>query len=139
MSWIYEKKEFTEDMIPEGAVGFVYEMSAIIDGKTVRYIGKKNFYADVKTKLSKKNIPTDKRLKTYKRVKKATYQNYYSSNDVLKKAKKDGILIRREILEICFSKLSLSYAECKYQFVLGVLEGDEFLNGNILGRFFRSK
>ena len=139
MSWIYEKKEFTEDMIPEGAVGFVYEMSAIIDGKTVRYIGKKNFYADVKTKLSKKNIPTDKRLKTYKRVKKATYQNYYSSNDVLKKAKKDGILIRREILEICFSKLSLSYAECKYQFVLGVLESDEFLNGNILGRFFRSK
>jgi hypothetical protein len=139
MSWIYEKKEFTEDMIPEGAVGFVYEMSAIIDGKTVRYIGKKNFYADVKTKLSKKNIPTDKRLKTYKRVKKATYQNYYSSNDVLKKAKKDGILIRREILEICFSKLSLSYAECKYQFVLGVLEGDEFLNGNILGKFYKIK
>jgi len=139
MSWIYEKKEFTEDMIPEGAVGFVYEMSAIIDGKTVRYIGKKNFYADVKTKLSKKNIPTDKRLKTYKRVKKATYQNYYSSNDVLKKAKKDGILIRREILEICFSKLSLSYAECKYQFVLAVLEGDEFLNGNILGKFYKIK
>jgi hypothetical protein len=139
MSWIYEKKEFTEDMIPEGAVGFVYEMSAIIDGKTVRYIGKKNFYADVKTKLSKKNIPTDKRLKTYKRVKKATYQNYYSSNDVLKKAKKDGILIRREILEICFSKLSLSYAECKYQFVLGVLESDEFLNGNILGKFYKIK
>jgi hypothetical protein len=139
MSWIYEKKEFTEDMIPEGAVGFVYEMSAIIDGKTVRYIGKKNFYADVKTKLSKKNIPTDKRLKTYKRVKKATYQNYYSSNDVLKKAKKDGILIRREILEICFSKLSLSYAECKYQFVLGVLERDEFLNGNILGKFYKIK
>jgi hypothetical protein len=139
MSWIYEKKEFTEDMIPEGAVGFVYEMSAIIDGKTVRYIGKKNFYADVKTKLSKKNIPTDKRLKTYKRVKKATYQNYYSSNDVLKKAKKDGILIRREILEICFSKLSLSYAECKYQFVLAVLESDEFLNGNILGKFYKIK
>jgi len=113
--WVFEGKEFTEDMIPEGAIGFVYEMMAIINGKSVRYIGKKNFYADVKTKLAKKDLPTDKRLKSYKRVRKTTYQNYYSSNEVLKKAKKDGVPIRREILEICFSKLKLSYAECKYQ------------------------
>jgi hypothetical protein len=126
-------------MIPEGAIGFVYEMMAIIDGKPVRYIGKKNFYADVKTKLIKKELSTDRRMKTYKRVRKYTYQNYYSSNEVLKKAKKDGVLIRREILEICFSKLSLSYAECKYQFTLGVLEKDEFLNGNILGKFYKQK
>jgi hypothetical protein len=98
--WIFEGKEFTDEMIPEGAVGFVYEMMAIIDGKPVRYIGKKNFYADVKTKLVKKELSTDKRMKTYKRVRKYTYQNYYSSNEVLKKAKKDGVLIRREILEI---------------------------------------
>lgn len=137
--WVFEGKEFTEDMIPEGAVGFVYEMMAIIDGKPVRYIGKKNFYADVKTKLAKKDLPSDKRLKTYKRVKKTTYKNYYSSNDVLKKAKADGVLIRREILEICFSKLQLSYAECKYQFTLGVLEKEEFLNGNILGKFYKQK
>jgi len=83
MSWIYQNKEFTEDMIPENAVGFIYEMTAIIDGKSVSYIGKKNFYADVKTKLSKKNMPTDKRLKTYKRVRKTIYQRYYSSNEVL--------------------------------------------------------
>jgi len=137
--WVFEGKEFTEDMIPEGAVGFVYEMVAIIDGKPVRYIGKKNFYADVKTKLAKKDLPTDKRLKSYKRVRKVTYQNYYSSNEVLKQAKKNGILIRREILEICFSKLHLSYAECKYQFTLGVLEKEEFLNGNILGKFYKQK
>lgn len=137
--WVFEGKEFTEEMIPEGAVGFVYEMVSIIDGKPVRYIGKKNFYADVKTKLAKKDIPTDKRLKSYKRVRKATYQNYYSSNEVLKQAKKNGILIRREILEICHSKLSLSYAECKYQFTLGVLEKEEFLNGNILGKFYKQK
>jgi len=78
MSWIYKGKEFTEDMIPENAIGFIYNMTAIIDGKSISYIGKKNFYADIKTKLSKKAMPTDKRLKTYKRVKKATYQNYYS-------------------------------------------------------------
>jgi hypothetical protein len=137
--WILEGKEFTEEMIPEGAVGFVYEMMSIIDGKPVRYIGKKNFYADVKTKLGKKEMPTDKRLKTYKRVRKTTYQNYFSSNEVLKQAYKEGITIRREILHICFGKQELSYYECKYQFSLGVLESDEFLNGNILGKFYKLK
>jgi hypothetical protein len=137
--WILNGKEFTEEMIPEGAVGFVYEMLAIVNGKSIRYIGKKNFYADVKTKLGKKEMPADKRLKTYKRVRKVTYQNYYSSNDVLKKAHKDGITIRREILHICFDKRELSYYECKYQFTLGVLECEEFLNGNILGKFYKLK
>jgi hypothetical protein len=137
--WVLEGKEFTEEMIPEGAVGFVYEMMSIIDGKPVRYIGKKNFYADVKTKLGKKEMPTDKRLKTYKRVRKTTYQNYFSSNEVLKQAYKEGITIRREILHICFGKQELSYYECKYQFSLGVLESDEFLNGNILGKFYKLK
>jgi hypothetical protein len=137
--WILNGKEFTEEMIPEGAVGFVYEMLAIVNGKLIRYIGKKNFYADVKTKLGKKEMPADKRLKTYKRVRKVTYQNYYSSNDVLKKAHKDGITIRREILHICFDKRELSYYECKYQFTLGVLESEEFLNGNILGKFYKLK
>lgn len=137
--WVFKGKEFTEEMIPEGAVGFVYEMVSIIDGKPVRYIGKKNFYADVKTKLGKKEMPTDKRLKTYKRVRKTTYKNYFSSNEVLKKAHADGITIRREILHICFGKQELSYYECKFQFALGVLESEEFLNGNILGKFYKLK
>ena len=139
MSWIYKGKVFTEDMIPENAVGFIYEMTAIIDGKSVSYIGKKNFYADVKTKLGKKDMPTDKRLKTYKRVRKTIYQRYYSSNEVLKKSHKDGVLIKRDILRICHSKLELSYQETKHQFVLGVLESDKYLNGNILGRFYKFK
>lgn len=139
MSWIYKGKVFTEDMIPENAVGFIYEMTAIIDGKSVSYIGKKNFYADVKTKLGKKNMPTDKRLKTYKRVRKTIYQRYYSSNEVLKKAHKDGVLIKRDILRICYSKIELSYQETKHQFVLGVLESDKYLNGNILGKFYKFK
>jgi alanyl-tRNA synthetase len=33
MSWIYNGKEFLDKMVPEGAVGFIYEMNAIIDGK----------------------------------------------------------------------------------------------------------
>lgn len=139
MSWIYKHIEFTEEMIPEGAVGFVYLMTAVIDGKLMSYIGKKNFYADVKTKLSKKETSTDKRKKTYKRVRKVTYKNYYSSNEVLKKAHGEGTHINRTILFIAYSKTELTYMETKYLFQFDVLYSPEFLNANILGRFFKKK
>lgn len=139
MSWIYKHKEFTEDMIPEGAVGFVYLMTSVIDGKLMSYIGKKNFYADVKTKLSRKETSTDKRKKTYKRVRKVTYKNYYSSNVTLKKAHAEGKRINRHILHICYSKAELTYMETKYLFKFEVLESPDFLNANILGRFYKKK
>jgi hypothetical protein len=139
MSWIYRGKVFEDKDIPENALGFVYQMAVIINGKSYSYIGKKNFFSNTKTKLAKKNISTDKRLKKYKVVTKSAYQNYYSSNDVLKKAHKDGVLIQRTILKICYSKTELTYQEVKHQFELGVLESDMYLNGNILGRFYKQK
>lgn len=139
MSWIYRGHVYKDEYIPVDAVGFIYQMSAIINGKSVSYIGKKNFYASIKTKLSKKAMPTDKRLKTYKRVTKTSYQNYFSSNETLKQAHKDGITIKREILRICYSNNELTYQEVKHQFLLGVLEDDLYLNGNILGRFYKNK
>jgi hypothetical protein len=128
-------------MIPEGAEGFVYEMQAVIDGKLVRYIGKKNFYSVTKKRFGKKALSSmqDKRAKKYTIQKKLTYLDYYSSNAVLKDAHKAGIEIRRYMLKICFSKMELTYYETKFQFVRGVLESDEFLNGNILGRFYKFK
>ena len=36
MSWIYNQTVFTDEKITEGAVGFVYMMTAIIDGKCVK-------------------------------------------------------------------------------------------------------
>ena len=139
MSWIYKGKEFTEDMIPENAIGFIYNMTAIIDGKSISYIGKKNFWAYPKTNLAKKDMPTDKRLKTYVRKKRNAYKNYYSSNEVLKKAHKDNIKIKRDILMICYSATELTYQEVKHQFKYEVLEKEEFLNRNILGKFFKFK
>jgi hypothetical protein len=137
MSWIYEGKVFEDKDIPEGAIGFIYMMSAIIDGKACGYIGKKNFYSNRKKQLKKKDLPTDKRKKTYERVSKTDYQNYYSSNDVLKKAHKEGIVIKRVILRICFSATELTYQEVKHQFAYGVLEHEGWLNGNILGKFYK--
>ena len=139
--WSYQGQDFDSSMIPEGAVGFVYEMQAVIDGKLVRYIGKKNFYSTTKKKFGKKAMASmeDKRNKKYTIQKKLTYQSYYSSNSVLKDAHKAGIEIRRYMLKICYSAMELTYYETKFQFVRGVLESDEFLNGNILGRFYKFK
>ena len=139
--WSYQGQDFESSMIPEVAEGFVYEMQAIIDGKLVRYIGKKNFYSVTKKRFGKKALSSmqDKRAKKYTMQKKLTYLDYYSSNAVLKDAHKAGIEIRRYMLKICFSKMELTYYETKFQFVRGVLESDDFLNGNILGRFYKFK
>ena len=141
MSWIYKAVEFTDAMIPEGAVGFVYEMEAIIDGKSVRYVGKKNFFSVRKKRFGKKALAqmTDKRTKKYTMITKPSYQNYYSSNKVLQDAYKAGIPIKRYMVKICFSKAELTYYETKYQFKREVLEKEEYLNGNILGKFYKFK
>ena len=141
MSWIFQGKEFDELSIPEGGVGFIYMMTAIIDGRSVAYIGKKNFFANIKKKMGKKALAmsTDKRLKKYTRELKPDFMRYYSSNKILKDAHKAEVQIRREILRICYSATELTYQEVKYQFKYEVLEREEFLNGNILGRFYKTK
>ena len=67
MSWIYQGKKFTETNIPKNGIGFIYHMSVILNGNTYAYIGKKNFFSNVKKKLGKKALAlvTDKRLKKY--------------------------------------------------------------------------
>lgn len=137
MSWIYNNVQFTPEMIPGDAVGFIYEMSAIIDGKPVKYIGKKLFFSTRKKKLTQKKAPSDRRKKNYEIVQKLNYENYYSSNSILKDAHKNSVPIKRVILRICYSKTELTYQETKLQFVHEVLERDDYLNANILGRFFK--
>lgn len=141
MTWKYKGKEFDESCIPEGGIGFIYIMTAIINGKSVAYIGKKNFFANIKRPLGKKAlaISTDKRLKKYTRELKPDFMKYYSSNKTLKDAHKAGVVIKREILMICYSAMELTYQEVKHQFKYEVLEKEEYLNGNILGRFYKTK
>ena len=141
MSWIYKGEVFNDSKIPEGAIGFIYEMEAIIDGKAVRYVGKKNFYSTTKKKFGVKALANmeDKRAKKYTIQVKPNYQNYYSSNKVLQDAHKAGVIIKRFMVRICFSKTELTYHETKFQFVREVLEKEEYLNANILGRFYKIK
>jgi hypothetical protein len=141
MSWVYKGEVFNDSKIPEGALGFIYEMEAIIDGQAVRYIGKKNFYSTTKKKFGVKALANmeDKRAKKYTIQVKPNYQNYYSSNKVLQDAHKAGVIIKRFMVRICFSKTELTYHETKFQFVREVLEKEEYLNANILGRFYKIK
>ena len=44
--------------------------------------------------------------------------------------------LKRKILQIAYNKKELTYLECKYQFVLEVLEDKLYLNDNILGKFY---
>jgi hypothetical protein len=140
-SWLYKGKTFTDKDIPEDAIGFVYEMQAIIDGKAVAYIGKKNFFSIRKKKFGKKKLAgmTDKRAKKYEMIKKLNYEDYYSSNKILQDAYKKNVPIKRYIVKICYSKLELTYHETKYQFQREVLEKEEYLNANILGKFYKFK
>lgn len=140
MSWLYNKKVFTDKMIPKNAHGFLYMISLTVDGKKMFYVGKKNFYSVRNVKLGKRALAArkDKRGSKKKRVEKLSYQNYYSSNDVIKKAVKGGIKVKREILKICYSKIELTYEETKELFVLDVLNKNNYLNNNILGRFYRN-
>ena len=141
MSWIHEGKVFDESNIPEGAIGFIYHMSVILNGHSYAYIGKKNFFANIKKPMSKKALAqtTDKRLKKYTRVLKPNFMNYFSSNQQLKEAHKAGCIIKREILRICYTATELTYQEVKHQFKYEVLEKEGYLNGNILGKFYKFK
>jgi hypothetical protein len=141
MSWTYKGKEFDELSIPKHGIGFIYIMTAIIDGKSVSYIGKKNFFTNRKKPLGKKALAliTDKRVKKYTREIKPDFVNYYSSNVTLKNAHKAGVSIKREILMICNTGMELTYQEVKHQFKYEVLEKEEYLNQNILGRFYKTK
>jgi hypothetical protein len=141
MHWKYKGKEFDDSCIPENGIGFIYIMTAIIDGKSVAYIGKKNFFANIKRPMGKKALAmsTDKRLKKYTRELRPDFMKYYSSNKTLKDAHKAGVTIKREILMICYSAMELTYQEVKHQFKYEVLEKEEYLNANILGRFYKTK
>ena len=128
LNWIYEKKDFTEDLIGDN-YGFVYEITNLTNNK--KYIGKKFFYSaktkQVKGKKKKFKVSSD-------------WQTYYGSSDTLQK----DVLqygpenFRREILHLCKTKGECGYLEAKEQFVNNVLESDDYYNTWIMVRVRKS-
>ena len=137
MKWLYKNKEINEiSDLPNNAFGFVYQTTHLPTGK--KYIGKKSLIYNLKKKLGKKEKALWEgkgRPPMYKRVlKESDWKTYYGSHSFIKEANKEDLT--REILEIAYHKKELTYLECKYQFMLGVLENKSYLNDNILGKFF---
>ena len=81
----------------------------------------------------------DSRTPLKKKVRKVSdWETYYSSNDWIKEQVKEGKRdeFKREIIQFCNSKKSLSYYEVYWMFKYDVLSDENSLNSNILGKFF---
>ena len=137
MQWNYQDKIIQEiSDLPEGAFGFIYLTTHLPTGK--KYIGKKSLIYNLKKKLGKKEKALYEgkgRPPTFKRVlKESDWKTYYGSHAFIKEA--HDYDLHRQILQIAYNKKELTYLECKYQFILEVLEKKKYLNDNILGKFY---
>ena len=148
MSWYLGDKEVTEDLIPEEAVGFVYKITHIPSGKF--YIGKKSLESVRNVKIGVRELKKLKeerkaagiggRAPLKKKVRKASdWEKYYSSNEWINEQVKEGKQkeFKREIIQFCNSKKSLSYYEVYWMFKYDILSDENCLNGNISGKWFR--
>jgi hypothetical protein len=124
LEWYYQDKLFTENDIDDN-YGFVYIIENLLNGK--KYVGKKLFWSSKTKQVNKKRkkfkVPSD-------------WQDYYGSNDVLRKdiethGKEN---FTRTILHLCKSKGECSYLEAKEQFKRGVIESVEYYNTWIMVR-----
>ena len=129
MNWLHNGKEVTEQMVPDGAVGFIYIITHTPSGKY--YIGKKSLESVRNVKIGVRELAKIKgdrkaagmggRAPLKKKVRKSSdWEKYYSSNEWITKQVKEGKEneFKREIIEFCYSKKSLSYLEVYYQVVL---------------------
>ena len=141
--WLYQGKEIISlEDLPQDTYGFIYISIHQPTGKS--YIGKKSLFHNVKKKLTKKQLveQTGRGRKPTTEViqKESDWKTYYGSAkpilDLLKEGKQEEFT--REILQLVPNKKLLTYYECKYLFMLGVIEKqDGYFNDNILGKFFR--
>jgi len=136
MTWIYNNKEVNE--LPDNVIGFVYLITNLTTGK--KYIGKK-LAKFSKTRYKMHTQKNGKRVK--KKIRSyvdSDWRTYYGSSEAL--TKDIAVLgqhhFSRQILRMCFSKAECSYWEAKEQFYNGVLESDDWYNGQISVRLHKS-
>ena len=131
-----------EDM-PQNVFGFVYE--TLYTETNHKYIGKKQIHYTKKKKLTKKQLAEYEgkrgRKPTHEFIAyESDWKNYYGSHPIIKElADTQPHNLQRNILEYAFNKKQLTYLECKHLFCNDVLNNDEYLNLNILGKFFRDE
>jgi len=130
--WLYNNEVIKGiEQMPKNTFGFIYEATYIPTRE--KYLGKKVLFFN-------RTLPPLKGTKRKRKViKESDWQTYYGSHTKIKQLLSEGKqeYFSREILEFAFNKKHLTYLETKYQFSNNVLENTEYINDNILGKFFR--
>lgn len=136
--WIYKNKRISKiEDIPENVFGFVYRIILTDnEGKTFKYIGKKQLYSKRKKKFTKKQLSTitDKRVKKYEHIVTETdWVSYNSSCIPLKEIiiNKQYKKIKKEIISFCYSSTELKYEEAKQILINDCLIHDDYFNANV--------
>jgi serine/threonine protein kinase len=147
--WLYKGEEVNSiDQMPEGTFGFIYEVIHKPSGR--KYLGKKVLYFERNKRLSQKAI-NELRIERkdkgiggrvplkQKVVSESDWMKYYGSHVEIKQLIKEGKQdeFDREILQYVPSKKLLTYYECKYLFINEVLENENYINDNVLAKFYR--
>lgn len=143
MNWIYKGEVFNPENV-NSLHGFIYKITYELDNSEYTYYGKKNFNSITKKDLGKKELSliTDKRLKTYKTIKKESDWKKYSGSckDIRLESM---VMVEKEILKIIPQedncKTNLTYWETFFLMLNNVLMDDYSLNGNILGKFYKGR
>ena len=131
-TWTYNGQLITEiEDMPENTYGFIYEVFHRPSGK--KYLGKKVLHFN-------RTLPPLKGMKRKRKVvKESDWRTYFGSHaeikQLIKEEKQDEF--ERRILQFVPTKKLLTYYECKYLFINEVLEHDEYINDNILAKFYR--
>lgn len=147
--WKFKNKTVKSiEEMPESTFGFIYEVTHIPTGR--KYIGKKVLYFERNKKLGKRaleELRISRKAKgiggrtplKQKIVSESDWKTYYGSHTEIMSLIKDKKQeeFTREILQYVPTKKQLTYFECKYLFIKEVLEGNDYINDNILAKFYR--
>lgn len=110
---------------PDKFAGFVYLITNKLDGR--RYIGRKYFWSIRKQKGKKRRQRSESDWREY----------YGSSQELLADIEKLGEEnFERRILSLHTTRGDVNYEEVRQQFLLGVLESDEWYN-EAIGKYRR--
>lgn len=142
MNWTYNGLEVRSiEDLDENCIGFIYRIDNLTNGKF--YYGRKTIRKKgAKKRLTKKEkeLPENKR-KTFKYVDSEYkgWQAYNGSCLPLLEDIKNGAIIKKEIVRLCYTKSELTYYELKEITCANCLEIEQCYNNNLLGKIFLPK
>jgi hypothetical protein len=116
--WLYNGQVVDSELLDE-YIGFVYNITNLTNNR--KYIGKK---------LLKRSKTKQVKGKKKRMLVESDWKQYYGSNKELNAdVEQFGVNnFKRTIIRLCKTKGECNYWEAKHQFLLDVLEKDEYYN-----------